>query len=297
MPNIITKHARDGSVSYQAVVRVDKRRPIKKTFPTYEQAEAWRVATDAEARAALETPAYEYTLGEVIDDYTALYPATVTPELKERLAPALSMPLASVGEVYLFALSKEDLDTVEALIEHARRFLGVLVPENIVVAMRAKREGLPYRPVTAFEEERLLACSKDKANGCLQDVLILAFDTALMQQEILDLESNKVDLDAGVIRMSETRIIPLSTRAKTVLSQRLADNHVRIFPELPKNTIQAAFIRLKNSLGLNGPTFPGIQKIAIARFAEKMNIHEIKDVLGYKYYKPLEWLIALQRSK
>lgn len=296
MPNIITKYARDGRVSYQAVVRVDKSRPVKKTFPTMEEAEAWRVAKDAELRALKETPAYEYTLEEVVDDYTALYPATVAPELKERLAAALPLRVQEVGEDHIKSLSQEDLDTLQTVIEHGRRYMGVRVPENVVVALCAKRKELPYRPMTAFEEEKLLSESKGLANGCLQDVLILALDTALVQQEIIDLTSDLVDLNAGVIRMSAERIIPLTTRARTVLSQRIADNPSAIFDGLPKNTLQTAFIRLKNKLGFNGPDFNDIRKIAITRLAEKMSIHELKDVLGYQRYAPLEWLIALQRG-
>jgi hypothetical protein len=96
--------------------------------------------------------------------------------------------------------------------------------------------------------------------------------------------------------MSAERIIPLTTRARTVLSQRIADNPSAIFDGLPKNTLQTAFIRLKNKLGFNGPDFNDIRKIAITRLAEKMSIHELKDVLGYQRYAPLEWLIALQRG-
>lgn len=297
MPNIITKYAKDGKPSYQAVVRVDKGRPVKKTFQTLEEAEAWRVAKDAELRALRETPAYEYTLDEVIQDYLRLYPATVSPELLEKLAPALPLSVASVSEEHIENLSEEELETLSGIIEYSRRYMGVVVPENIVVALCAKRKDLPYRPVTAFEEESLLAGSKDMANGELQDFLILAFDTALILQEILDLEHNQVDLDSSIIRIGETRIIPLTTRAKTVLTQRLTHNHGKLFPDLNRNTVQTSFIRLKRKLGFNGPDFNGLRKIAIMRLSEKMSIHEIKDALGFKYYKPLEWLIALQRNK
>ena len=296
MPNIITKYARDGRASFQAVVRVDKARPIKKTFPTYEEAEEWRATKDAELRALLETPAYEFSLAEVVEDYTTLHPATVTPELTAHLNPAMALPLSAVGVEYVRDLAEDDLDTVQDIIEHARRYMGVLVPENIVVALRAKREGLTFRPITAWEESSLLAGAKGLANDSLQDILILALDTALVQQEILDLEQNQVNLEAGIIRMSPTRIIPLSTRAKTVLSRRLADNHEKVFPNAPKNTVQTAFIRLKNKLGYNGPDFNDIRKIAIVRLSEKMSIHELKDLLGYQRYTSLEWLIALQKG-
>jgi hypothetical protein len=296
MPNVITKYAKDGRVSYQAVVRVDKARPIKRTFPTLEEAEAWRVTKDQELRALRDTPAHEFSLAEVIEDYTTLHPSTVPPELVQHLSSAMSLPLAAVGETYVRELGEEDLDTVQEIIEHARRYMGVMVPENIVVALRAKRKGLPYRPLTAWEESCLLAGSKGLANDCLQDVLILALDTALVQQEILDLQHNQVCLEESVIRMSPARIIPLTTRAKTVLTRRLADNHGLVFSNLPKNTVQTAFIRLKNKLGYNGPDFNDIRKIAITRLAEKMSIHELKDLLGYQRYTALEWLIALQKD-
>ena len=296
MPNIHTKYSKDGKASYQAVVRVDTSRPVKKTFSTYEEAEAWRVAKDAELRALKETPAYDFKLSEALEDFSTYFPSKVTDDFTANVYNLLQVPVCSITAENIVSLCDADLDVLEQVIEHARRYMGVVVAENIVIALRAKRANLTYRPITEFEEESLISGSATLAHGALQDVIILALDTALAQQEILDLLASNVDLTADVIKMSETRAIPLTARAKSTLARRLADNPATVFGGISKNTVQTAFLRLRNKLGFNGPDFYDMRKIAIHRMSEKMSISELKDALGYARYDSLEWLIELQRK-
>lgn len=293
MPNIVTKHMKDGSVRYQAVVRVDTARPVKKTFTTMEEAEAWREAKDAELRALRDTPAHEFTLGEVFEEYRVYHPGPEAEQARGSAVGLLSTPLADITKDDLPDMAEDDLKTLCDVIEHARRYMGVLVPENPVKALFATREGLPYRPVTPYEEESLIALSEGLANGVLQDVIILAFDTALTQQEILDLTSEQVDLKTGIIQLSATRVISMSARACSVLRRRVKGKHGPLFPDTPKNTVQTAFIRLRTKLGINGPDFNDIRKIAIRRLADKLDLHALKDALGYVRYDSLQWLIDL----
>lgn len=301
MPNIITKYARDGKVSYQAVVRVDKARPVKKTFGTKEEAEAWQAAKTEELKSLRTDPAYEFSFREAAEDYSAYY-VTLPAELLAFLDETCDKAIVDISEHCLENLNASDLALVEAVIEHARRTMGVSIPANPVTSLRARRLNLPYRPITQFEEDALIDGAKELANGCLQDVLILALDTGLVQQEIIDLEINKVDLSNGVIRMSETRVIELTDRAKTTLTRRLAFNsrefsdNTRVFPYLQKNTVQTSFIRLRNKLGLNGPDFNDIRKIAIHRLSEKLSVPALKDALGYARYDSLEWLLNLNKG-
>lgn len=296
MPNILIKYSKDGKVSYQAIVRVDTKRPVKKTFETPEEAEAWRVAKDAELRALKETPAYEFSLSEVLEDFSQFFPAKVTDDFTASVYDFLQLAVVTIEIKHIENLSETDMDTLEQVIEHARRYMGVVVRENVVTCIRAKRANLPYRPITEFEEEALISGSAGLANGSLQDVIILALDTALAQQEILDLTTANVDISSNVIRMSDTRVIELTPRAKSALVRRLASNQSAIFPDAPKNTVQTAFLRLRNKLGFNGPDFNDMRKIAIRRMSEKMSISELKDALGYARYDSLEWLIELQRK-
>jgi integrase len=284
---------KDGTVRYQAVVRVDTARPVKKTFPTMEEAEAWRAEKDAELRALKETPAHEYTLGEALEDYAVYHPGPQTEEVRTSCAGLLSVALSEIDKDSLPSLSEPELMALCDVIEHARRYLGVLIAENPVKALCASREGLPYRPVTPYEEENLIALSEGLANGVLQDVIILAFDTALTQQEILDLTSEQVDLKAGIIKLSDTRIISLTPRACSVLKRRCKEYSGPLFPNTPKNTVQTAFIRLRTKLGLNGPDFNDLRKIAIRRMADKLDLSALKDALGYVRYDSLQWLLDL----
>jgi integrase len=301
MPNIVTKYGTDGKVSYQAIVRVDKARPVKKSFPTLEEAETWRVAKDAELRLLKTLPAYEFTFREAAEDYSLYYPA-VSKELLALLDETCERAIVDITEGCIENVQDSDLDVIESVIEHSRRHMGVVVPVNPVVSLRARRLNLPYRPITQFEEDALINGAKDLANGCLQDVLILALDTGLVQQEIIDLGNSNVDLEAGVICMSETRTIELTARAKTILARRFEynkrefSNNTQVFPYLQKNTVQTSFIRLRAKLGLNGPDFNDLRKIAIHRLSEKLSIPALKDALGYAKYDSLDWLLNLKQS-
>jgi integrase len=290
MPNILTKYARDGKVSFQAIVRVDKRRPAKKTFDTYEAAESWRVTKDAELRDLLATVAHEYTLEEVLIEFTRDYKAARTVSLAAKLSSIVYAPAKDLAEASLEALNESELDLLECVIEHARKHMGVVVPQNPVCLLKARRKDLAYRPLTEFEEELLITRARTMANAALSDVLILALDTALAQQEILDLTASQIDLDAKLIRMSASRAIPLTPRALEVVHARMSEGGPELFPGLPKNTVQTALLRLRKYLGMNGPDFNDLRKIATARLARQMSLAEVQAALGYARFESVAWL-------
>jgi integrase len=290
MPNILTKYARDGKVSFQAIVRVDKRRPVKKTFDTYEEAENWRVAKDAELRSLLATVAHEYTLEEVLIEFTRDYKAVQTVYLAAKLSHIVSAPAKDLAEESLEALRESELNLLECVIEHARKHMGVVVPQNPVCSLKARRKNLAYRPLTEFEEELLITRARTMANAALSDVLILALDTALAQQEILDLTASQIDLGANLIRMSASRAIPLTPRALNVVQARMSKGGPELFSGLPKNTIQTALLRLRKYLGLSGPDFNDLRKIAAARLARQMSLAEVQAALGYARFDSVAWL-------
>lgn len=300
MPNIIEKVSKSGAVTYQAVVRVDVKRPIKRTFSTYAEAEAWRAATDAAERAKLEEakePAYDFKLREVLEDYEVNNPGANTGALIKALFDFLEQSLSSLNAHDLENLDNPSLDLAESVIEHGRKYFGCAVSENPVANLKARRENLPFRPITAYEEDLLIEGAAHKANGNLRDLIILAFDTGLTQHEILKLERKHVDLKHGVIRFTSECAIPLTDRAKEVLKERLKSDTVELFPGARQNTLQTAFIRLRDSLGINGPDFNDIRQIAMIRLSEKMSLQELKDALGYSRWESLGWLIVLQRSR
>ncbi|MDI9686576.1 tyrosine-type recombinase/integrase [Burkholderia cenocepacia] len=294
MPNVITKYGKNGKVSYQAVVRVDVRRPVKKTFDTFEEAEAWRVAKDAELRANLEQPAYEFTLDEVLDDFSTYYPKADVEQLKTAIPDLLTATLLAIEPENLENLDDAELKTLEEAIEHGRKFFGAVIPENPVTMLRARRAKLPFRPTTQYEAERLIEDAGDLANGALKDVLILALDTAMALTEILEIKDNQFDNRNGILRLTETRVIKLTDRAKEVIARRSKANKGTLFAGTNRNTVQTAFIRLRKYIGINGPDFNDIRKIAIMRLATLMPIQELKATLGYARYDSLQWLLDLQ---
>ncbi|CAJ0901313.1 hypothetical protein R6138_04564 [Ralstonia thomasii] len=300
MPNIVTKVGKNGKTTYQAVVRVDVKRPIKRTFNTYEEAETWRVETDAAERAKLAADlekAHTFTFAEVLEDYTAHNSVGALERLTASLSDFMSKPLDNLALADLENLGKYELDLVEDVIEHGRRFFGCVLEENPVAALKARREALPFRPITAYEEDTLIEEAGSKTNVSLHDVLILAFDTGLSLHEIFEIDARYVDLNNGLLSFANRHPIPLTARSKEVLERRMSKHTGSLLQDAPRNTVQTAYIRLRKNLGINGPDFNDIRKIAIIRLSEKMSLADIKDALGYVSWESLGWLIKLQATR
>lgn len=299
MPNIVTKVGKNGKTTYQAVVRVDVKRPIKRTFNTLEAAETWRVETDAAERAKLAAnleKAHTFTFAEVLEDYSSHNLVQALGTLNKSLADFFPKPLDNLISADLENLGTYELDLVEEVIEHGRRFFGCIIPENPVAALKARREALPFRPITAYEEDTLIEEAGSKANMSLHDVLVLAFDTGLSLHEILELDSRNVDLKSGALSFANRHPIPLTDRSKEVLERRSSQHTGLLFQDAPRNTVQTAYMRLRKNLGVNGPDFNDIRKIAIIRLSEKMSLNDIKSALAYASWESLGWLIQLQAN-
>jgi integrase len=296
MANILIKQNKDGRIRYQALVRVDPKHPKKKTFDTREEAETWQQATDAEERAKVDKPDYNFSLAEVLADYAIYNPEADAVGFSSRCSGLLEAKPSSIQPADLEALSDTDLDLLERAVEHGRAHMGEVLSENPVVALRARRAKLPYRPITEFEEATMTTAAIGLAGGSLCDAIILALDTGLSQQEILNLDENSVFIGDGVIRLSPIRTIPLTDRAKAVLSKRMSEYSGKLFDNLPKNTLRVSFARLRERLGLNGPDFNDLRKIAAERLAERIPLTALKDTLGYASWVSLAWLLDRQRA-
>lgn len=145
------------------------------------------------------------------------------------------------------------------------------------------------RRLVGDEEHRLLeACAASRSNA-LQDIVIVAIETAMRLTELLELHWSEVDLQKHIAHVHDgktgDRDVPLSTRAVEVLRrQPRSIQEKRVFFEWKnawgfENSWRRALQRAK----IKGLRFHDLRHEATSRFFEKgLNPMQVSTITGHK---------------
>ncbi len=135
------------------------------------------------------------------------------------------------------------------------------------------------------EERRLL----DAAGYPMQDIIILAIETAMRLSELLALQWKNVDLRQSVAVLVETkngerRAVPLSRRAYKTIKRIPRRLDGRVFPPAAVSTYSHRFKDLCKAAGIKGLRFHDLRHEAISRLFElgRLNVMEIAAITGHK---------------
>lgn len=149
----------------------------------------------------------------------ALKPEHVARYRDERLAAGKStstvrLELALLGHLYTTAIREWGLGLARNPVIHVRK------PSTLESARR--------RRLVDDEETRLLTACRQHSNPMLAWIVELSIHTAMRQGEILGLHVGDVDLARRIVSLhdtknAESRTVPLSQRATTVLQEALAN--------------------------------------------------------------------------
>lgn len=305
-----------GDHQWQAQIRKRGYPRQTKTFETRAAAEAWARAIEVEmdrgffvSRAEAESTTLRELLERYLTDVTPLKKGA-GPETN-RIRALLHHPLAQriVGTVRgvdmaLFrderlrkvspSTVKKDLSILSHLFEVARKEWGVYVqnpvrdiklPPHAKARDRRLRGGVDGQE---SEESRLLkACGKAR-NPFLLPVVLLALETAMRQGELISLRWENIDLNRRTAclpdtKNGESRTVPLSTTAATVLCDLPRSISGPVFPGLTTEAIKRAYIRATRTAGLYNLRFHDLRHEATTRLFEKgLNIMEVASVTGHK---------------
>ena len=149
------------------------------------------------------------------------------------------------------------------------------------------------RRLEGDEEQRLLDACRQSTNHWLLPLVCFALETAMRRGELLALEWKDVHVDQGWVHLSDTkngspRDVPLSPKAKAILTELPHDLSGRVFP-VHFEALKSAWRRLLGRSGVVSLRFHDLRHEATSRFFEKgLNVMEVAAITGHRDLRMLQ---------
>lgn len=293
-----------------------------KTFENKTDAEKWARSLEAEidkGQFVNLSEAQRTTLGDLIERYLI----EITPSMKGaaedtiRLKAIMRKPIArwsmaNLSAARIAAYRDERLKEVSAgtvirelaylsaIINHARREWGIMVPNPVQMVRKPQSPQARSRVLTDEEVSKLLQALEPtgRRSHWTKPIVHLALVSAMRRGELLSLRWEHIDLIGRTAFLPDTkngdsRTVPLSSTAVQVLAGLPRQISGVVFP-VKAFTLDAAFKRGLRRAGLDGIRFHDLRRTAITRMADKLpNVIELAAVSGHKslmvlkrYYRP-----------
>lgn len=185
---------------------------------------------------------------------------------------------------------RKEFGILAVILERARREWGLL-ETNPVRDVRLPPMPRPRtrRLEARFNEpERLFAACLASENPYLLPIVELALETAMRRGELLSLVWEHVDLERRTALLPETknghaRVVPLSSKAMTVLNGLIPRPTGPVFPDVTSEAIKRAFIRAARRAGLEDFRFHDLRHEATTRLFEKgLAMMEVASITGHR---------------
>jgi integrase len=292
---------------WQAQVRIKGNAPLSKTFRTRQDAEKWAKLQESAILVGLPRPRPETSAMTVLEALER-YAKEVSPRKKShqkelcfvrrlKAIPLAKRVLGSITSKDMAVLRDERLQEVSAasvvrelaLLSHlftvASKEWGMDGLQNPMLNIQKPR--LPKgrsRRLTLNEVNALIAATESPLLGQL---VKFALETGMRRSEICALTWADIDLNKSMATLrdsknGESRLIPLSDRAKTTLEAISESREGRVFRVSP-DSISQAFKRACRRAKLNDLRFHDLRHEATSRFFEKgLSVMEAALITGHK---------------
>lgn len=319
------REKRDGSITYQARLRVRGFEPKLRSFTRKTDAKAWLKEEEAAMRAgqSLSSAAERTTLKEALERYLREVTPTKKDKAREgrRIKFWMNHPLAArflnrlrgedfakyrderLADGKAWNTVRLDLALMSAVYKRASRewkMEGLRNPIKNVTMPSAKTHGSNARDrrLVDDEEQRLLT-ALGTHGPYFAPLAELAIESAMRQGELLALAWSDVDLERRVAKLrdtknSEARDVPLSTRAVEIIRAlpRPIDSKAPLFP-VDQDIVIRTFRQACNDAGIENLKFHDLRHEAATRICARLPMHEAMRVIGHKtpsmlmrYYHP-----------
>ena len=306
--------------------------PCTKRFRSKAEARAWASDIESEMERGVfrdRTEAEKTTFGTIIKRYMCEISPSKKGASSEQYRLSAILRDDPIAHVKMSALSSKlmaawrdrrlqsvsgstanrDLSLMSVIINWARREQGIHIDNPIAMIRRPLENKGRTRRLSSDEELRLLAAlvtPPRDANGRLtgpsnpwmRPLVAFAIETAMRRGEILRLCWKDVYLTERYVHLSDTkngesRDVPLSTRAATILAELPRHESGRVFP-ISADSVKKSFNRAIARAGLVNLRFHDLRHEATSRLAQKLsNVLELSSVTGHKslhmikrYYHP-----------
>lgn len=316
-----------GDYQYQAIIRRKGYPAQTKTFESRADAERWAREVEANIDTGYFRDRREIertTLGQGLEKYLQL----ITPKKRGHVAernrilqfqahPIALRPLASLRAKDFTEYRDERLkqvspNTVRLELALISNFYTIAIKEwsmPLVHELRDVRKPQAgpgrERRLSADEETRLRkAIYRPQARGAevwLEACIDIALETGMRAGEILSLEWRQVKLDAGTIRLEQTkngsaRTVPLTLKAADTLRHLPRDISGKVIPNFHDTSgLDRAFKRVCKVAKIADLHFHDLRHEAASRFAPLMTVQTLAKIMGWKtiqmamrYYNPTD---------
>lgn len=297
---------------FQAQVRRLGTTSISRTFTHKKDAVVWVRGIEARIDVG-ETNVVApktVTLGDVMERYSR----EITPQKKgcqpeQRRLFRLSkdaiakIPLAKLTSTKLATFrdrriqdgvraAQYDLILIRHALKIARLEWGISLPSNPVDNIRVpngirRRE----RRLEDGEYQKLKDAAQSCRNQYIWPVVEFALETAMRRSEILSLQWQNTDLDAGLAILLDTkngskRKVPLTRRARRVISQ--LPTYSSLVFDTTDYSIRHGWDRLVKRAGIKNLRFHDLRHEAVSRLFEAgLSVPEVALVSGHKDFRML----------
>ena len=159
--------------------------------------------------------------------------------------------------------------------------------QNIKLPKQDERQ---VRRVTPEMEKMLLDCADKGKSPLMRPLIILALETGMRRDELLNLRRDDLDLKNKIIYVGKTkngksRIIPMSSRAYSVFFSINKEINNRLIP-MSGGAVNSCFQRIKGRTAMNWIRFHDLRHEAISRWFELgFTIAEIRSFAGHSNYE------------
>ena len=292
---------------WQAQVRIKGHKPQAKSFTLKSDAVAWARQIEAEIQRGVfvdTAVAERMTVRDALERYLN----SITDQKKQRIERSTGRPvIAALGHISLFNLSNQHLadfrdeqlqlvgpttvvhrlSLLSKVLKIAAQEWSVPFPKGVPSVRKPKRPRGRDRRLQEGELDRLLSALSE--TPAVQQVVIMAVETAMRRGELVKIEGQHINWKARTLHIPETktgvpRDVPLSERAIAVLRVISASTaqRGRLF-EMQPDSVSQAFERACKRAGIEGLRFHDLRHEATSRFFEMgLNTMEVATITGHK---------------
>lgn len=290
--------------SYQAYVKVGDQR-LRKTFSTKGEAELWEVQARQALKAGKSVPVINkgsttISLAQAADDCYQLHWRGSKSEHKViqniemlkgyfgKVLPITSITTSAIDE-FILQQKRENkangtinrkLATLSKILRNAHEKGHIT---KMPVFHRQKEGKNRIRWLTKDEEKVIIETMEAWGLYDMKDAFIVSIDTGLRVSELVGLAKSDV-LKEGVLvgesKNGESRLVPLTTRARDILESRM--NLDRLFPE-GTAWMRSPWERIRNHLELDDVVWHTLRHTTCSRLVQGgVPLTHVKEWMGHK---------------
>jgi len=182
---------------------------------------------------------------------------------------------------------RKELYLISSLFETAKREWGLDALSNPVRNLMIPKDSPPRtQRLSADERQRLLSSLKQQSNKTLEQVVMIALETAMRRSELCNLKWTNIDLDNHLLRVEDTkngesRHIPLTPTAAYVF-RNISKEGELVF-QTTSNAIRLSWERFRKRHGFEYVRFHDLRHEAISRLFELgLSVPEVAAVSGHR---------------